>query len=41
MQVYQKFDVDIAPAACNFIKNKAPAQLFYCEFLQPVMLFKM
>ena len=31
MEVYQYFDVDIVPPACNFIKDKTPAQLFSCE----------
>ena len=32
MQVYQQFDTDMVLPAGNFIKNKTPAQVFYCEF---------
>ena len=43
MPLYQQFDVDIVPAACNFIKNEAPSQVLsceFCEFLQPLTLLK-
>ena len=30
--MYQQFDVDIVPAACNFIKKVTPTQVFSCEF---------
>ena len=28
MQLYQQFDVDIVPPACNIVKNKTPPELF-------------
>ena len=44
MQLYQRFDVDVVPPACNFIKNKILAHMFpfeFCELLYPITLLKM
>ena len=35
MQLYQRFDADVVPPACNFTKHKIPAHMFpfeFCEF---------
>ena len=32
MQVYQQFDVDIVPSACDLIKSEAPAHTFLANF---------
>ena len=34
MQLYQRFDVDVVPPACNFIKNKILAHMFPFEFCE-------
>ena len=34
MEVYQQFDVDNLPPACNCIKNESPAQLFFHGFFK-------
>ena len=33
-QVYQRFDVNLLPPVCNFIKNEILAQVFFCKFGQ-------
>ena len=44
MQLYQRFDADVVPPACNFTKHKIPAHMFpfeFCEFFYRITLWKM